>query len=91
MDVRLLSDREVARITGRARSTLRKECVFGTGIPFVRIGHTVRYKVEDVELPDCAADPTLDFRSRVNGRRTSPRPRAAPETRKPPGWRPGGS
>ena len=49
MEVRLLSDREVAKIIGRSRSTLQKARVRGTGLPFVRIGGAVRYRVEDVE------------------------------------------
>lgn len=52
----LLSDRDVEKITGRARSTLQKDRVAGTGIPFVRLGRQVRYRPEDVaaylaELP----------------------------------------
>lgn len=49
MEVRLLSDREVAKIIGRSRSTLQKARVLGTGLPFVRIGGAVRYRIEDVE------------------------------------------
>jgi len=54
----LLSDRDVARIIGRARSTLQKDRVSGQGIPFVRVGRLVRYRAEDVErflkaLPTC--------------------------------------
>jgi predicted DNA-binding transcriptional regulator AlpA len=45
---RLLSDVDVAAITGRARSTLQKDRVVGTGIPFVRIGRLVRYRQSDV-------------------------------------------
>jgi predicted DNA-binding transcriptional regulator AlpA len=53
---RLLDDYEVAQITRRARSTLQKDRVSGTGIPFVRIGRLVRYRQSDVtaylaELP----------------------------------------
>jgi predicted DNA-binding transcriptional regulator AlpA len=44
----LLSDRDVERITGRARSTLQKDRVAGTGIRFVRIGRLVRYRSRDV-------------------------------------------
>jgi predicted DNA-binding transcriptional regulator AlpA len=44
----LLSDRDVERITGRARSTLQKDRVVGSGIPFVRIGRLVRYRPSDV-------------------------------------------
>ena len=44
----LLSDREVARITGRARSTLQKDRCVGRGIPYVRVGALVRYRESDV-------------------------------------------
>jgi hypothetical protein len=44
----LLSDRDVERITRRARSTLQKDRVQGSGIPFVRIGRLVRYRQSDV-------------------------------------------
>jgi predicted DNA-binding transcriptional regulator AlpA len=46
----LLSDRDVEKITGRARSTLQKDRVTGTGIPFVRIGRLVRYRQSDVTV-----------------------------------------
>lgn len=46
---RLLDDREVARIIGRARSTLQKDRVAGSGIPFVRVGRLVRYRQSDVD------------------------------------------
>ncbi len=50
MDTLLLTDREVARLTGRARSTLQKDRVSGTGIPFVKLGpRLVRYRRADVE------------------------------------------
>jgi predicted DNA-binding transcriptional regulator AlpA len=44
----LLSDRDVQKITGRARSTLQKDRVSGSGIPFIRIGRLVRYRQSDV-------------------------------------------
>jgi hypothetical protein len=44
----LLSDHDVARITGRARSTLQKDRVAGAGIPYVRVGALVRYRQSDV-------------------------------------------
>jgi predicted DNA-binding transcriptional regulator AlpA len=44
----LLSDRDVSEITGRARSTLQKDRVAGTGIAFIRIGRLVRYRQSDV-------------------------------------------
>lgn len=52
----LIDDREVARLTGRARPTLQKDRLYGKGIPFVRFGRLVRYRMSDVnrwlsELP----------------------------------------
>jgi hypothetical protein len=56
----LLSDHDVEKITRRARSTLQKDRVAGTGIPFVRIGRLVRYRQSDVTafldaLPTCCS------------------------------------
>jgi predicted DNA-binding transcriptional regulator AlpA len=48
MPDQLLSDREVEKITGRARSTLQKDRVSGGGIPFIRLGRLVRYRQSDV-------------------------------------------
>jgi predicted DNA-binding transcriptional regulator AlpA len=45
---RLLDDYAVAEITGRARSTLQKDRVAGTGIPWVRVGRLVRYRESHV-------------------------------------------
>lgn len=63
----LLSDRDVEKITGRARSTLQKDRVTGTGIPFVRIGRLVRYRQSDVTafldaLPRCRSTSEPDLR-----------------------------
>ncbi len=46
----LLSDHDVERITGRARSTLQKDRVGGNGIPFIRLGRLVRYRQSDVTV-----------------------------------------
>jgi hypothetical protein len=61
----LLSEIDVARITGRARSTLQKDRVSGAGIPFVRIGRLVRYRPADVAayldaLPRCRSTAEAD-------------------------------
>jgi predicted DNA-binding transcriptional regulator AlpA len=56
--LQLLSDKDVAQLTGRARSTLQKDRVAGTGIPFIRLGGLVRYRAADVEAY-LAALPTL--------------------------------
>lgn len=44
----LLTDHDVAAITGRARSTLQKDRLAGGGIPFVRVGRQVRYRPADL-------------------------------------------
>lgn len=41
--VKLLTDRDVAAVTGAARSTLAKMRLRGDGPPFVRVGVSVRY------------------------------------------------
>jgi predicted DNA-binding transcriptional regulator AlpA len=61
----LLSDRDVEKITGRARSTLQKDRVGGNGIPFVRLGRLVRYRESDViayldGLPSCRSTSEAD-------------------------------
>jgi predicted DNA-binding transcriptional regulator AlpA len=49
MSDRLLSDRQVSEITGRARSSLQKDRVAGRGIAYVYLGRLVRYRLSDVE------------------------------------------
>jgi hypothetical protein len=65
----LLSDRDVEKITRRARSTLQKDRVAGTGIPFVRFGRLVRYRQSDVDayiatLPRCGSTSEADTSGR---------------------------
>jgi len=45
---RLIDDRELSAIIGRKRSTIQKDRLYGTGIPYVRIGRLVRYRLSDV-------------------------------------------
>jgi predicted DNA-binding transcriptional regulator AlpA len=45
----LLTDREVAGITRRKRSTLQKDRMRGDGIPFIRLGRLVRYRASAVD------------------------------------------
>jgi hypothetical protein len=66
----LLSDRDVEKITGRARSTLQKDRVSGSGIPFVRLGRLVRYRQTDVRayldaLPACRSTTEADLEGEV--------------------------
>jgi predicted DNA-binding transcriptional regulator AlpA len=46
----LLTDEDVARLTGRARKTLQKDRLRGGDdcIPFIRLGRLVRYRQSDV-------------------------------------------
>ena len=48
MEARYLTEVQVAEITGRALSTLRNERFCRCGIPYVKIGRSVRYNLEDV-------------------------------------------
>ena len=47
----LLTDTDVARLTGRARKTLQKDRLRGGDvlIPFIRLGRLVRYRLSDVQ------------------------------------------
>lgn len=47
-EVKYLKEKEVAEITKRALSTLRNDRSAGRGIPFCKIGGSVRYKYSDV-------------------------------------------
>jgi len=44
-----LTEQEVSEITGRAMPTLRKDRHFGRGIPYYKVGRSVRYLVSDIE------------------------------------------
>lgn len=46
---RLLTDHDVAALTGLARSTLAKLRLSGEGPRFVKLGAAVRYRVDDVQ------------------------------------------
>ena len=48
MQVRYISEYEVAEITGRAVSTLRNDRCYHRGLPYVKFGRLVRYKYDDV-------------------------------------------
>jgi hypothetical protein len=43
-----LNEKEVAKITGRAKQTLRNDRFLGKGIPYCKVGRSVRYSLEDV-------------------------------------------
>jgi len=43
-----LTEAEVTKITGRALSTLRNDRFNGRGIPYYKIGRSVRYNLDEV-------------------------------------------
>jgi Helix-turn-helix domain len=45
---RYIDEQEVARITGRALSTLRNDRFCRKGIPYYKVGRSVRYRLDDV-------------------------------------------
>ncbi|MBX9815169.1 MAG: helix-turn-helix domain-containing protein [Sphingomonas sp.] len=44
----LWDEEETARYIGKSVSTLQKERLRGDGLPFVKLGRSVRYRPEDV-------------------------------------------
>ena len=44
----LLTEHDLAHRQNRSVKTIRNQRVLGTGIPFVKIGHLVRYRLRDV-------------------------------------------
>ena len=47
-EVQYLNENEVSRITRRALQTLRNDRHRRRGIPYVKVGRSVRYKLDDV-------------------------------------------
>ncbi len=45
---RYIDEKEVAKITGRGLQTLRNDRHKGQGIPYVKYGRLVRYRLQDV-------------------------------------------
>ncbi len=43
-----LTEKEVSKMTGRAEQTLRNDRTKRQGIPYSKIGRSVRYKIKDV-------------------------------------------
>jgi predicted DNA-binding transcriptional regulator AlpA len=60
----LLSDFDLERLTGRARSSWQKARLTGDGPPFVRLGRLVRYRPSEFEAW-LAAHPSLRSTSEV--------------------------
>ena len=47
-DIRYVDEKEVSRITGFALPTLRNDRHRGKGIPYVKRGRSVRYRLDEV-------------------------------------------
>lgn len=45
---RFIDERELAKISGRAVQTLRNDRHHGKGFPYVRIGKSIRYNLQDI-------------------------------------------
>lgn len=48
LEDRYITEAEASRITGRALSTLRNERSAGRGIPYCKVGRSIRYLLDDV-------------------------------------------
>ena len=46
--LRYLSEKEVAQLTGFSLSKLQQDRFFRKGLPYCKVGRTVRYKLQDV-------------------------------------------
>jgi hypothetical protein len=46
---KLINEHEASNILGRSVPTLRKDRWAGTGVPFIKIGSSVRYSVKDLQ------------------------------------------
>jgi predicted DNA-binding transcriptional regulator AlpA len=47
-EIRYLNERQVAHLINRSLSTLRNERCRGCGIPYIKVGRSVRYNCSDV-------------------------------------------
>ena len=48
-DLILLGEEQAAEVTGKSVSTLQKDRVSGGGIPYVKLGRAVRYRLSDIK------------------------------------------
>ena len=48
LQAKYLNESQVSKITERALSTLRNERSKGQGIPYIKVGRSVRYSLKDV-------------------------------------------
>jgi hypothetical protein len=48
MNVKFINETEVSRITGRAVPTLRNDRYKGQGLPFYKLGRSIRYRLDEI-------------------------------------------
>ena len=48
--MQLIDEKQVSTILKRSVQTLRNERCMGRGIPYIKLGRSVRYSLEDVEV-----------------------------------------
>src|SRR5207247_344908 len=78
---KLLTEKDVCAHIGRAVATLQKDRVYGTGIPFVKIGRRAMYRESDVTAY-LAALPAHRSTSEVSAKRgAGGRPRGSADDR----------
>ena len=44
----LLRQKEYCELTGKAESTAEQDRLYGRGAPFIRMGRSIRYRLDDV-------------------------------------------
>lgn len=44
----LLNQRQYCELTGKADSTAEQDRLYGRGAPFIRMGRSIRYRLDDV-------------------------------------------
>jgi len=45
----LLTEQQLAELLGKSPKTLERDRMSGVGIPFIRVGRSIRYRTSDVE------------------------------------------
>jgi hypothetical protein len=60
-----LTEVQVAEITGRALSTLRNDRFCRRGFPYIKIGRSVRYNLDDIvrHMESCRIETSKDYQS----------------------------
>jgi hypothetical protein len=79
MKAQYLTEKQVAEITARALQTLRNERFLGRGVPYVKVGRSIRYSLEDVvEFMESRKIGTEDSMCVRAGSRRQPRAATGP-------------